>query len=154
MTESSHLWKGGSEQKCAINLSRASSVSLTTCLGLEVLLALGSLCRVLDERHIENITHSPLEALPHAKWSRRTPIQRTNPGLNIVLELQSTVLCTANLGPWGGDLVLGLLVGQLQDSGTGAFGVGLVICCGSVLAAGWLLAILLGVDVCVLVPGL
>ena len=136
------------------HLSRASSVSLTTCLGLEFIPALGGLCRVLDKRHLENITHSSLKTLPHSEWSRSAPIQRTNPRLHIVLQLQGTVFGSANFGPGGRDLVLGLLVGEFQNSRGGALRVSLVVCLASVLAAVGLLAGLLRVNVCVLVPGL
>lgn len=91
-------------------LSRASSVSLTTRLSLELILALGSLCRVLDKRHLEDIAHSSLETLPHSEWSGSAPIQGTDPRLHIVLQLQGAVFGSSNLGPGSCDLVLWLLV--------------------------------------------
>jgi hypothetical protein len=136
------------------HLSRASSVSFTTRLGLELILALGSLCRVLDERHLEDIAHSSLKTLPHSERSGSAPIQGTDPRLDIVLQLQGAVFGSSNLGPWGSDLVLWLLVRELQDSRSGALGVGLVVCLGCDLAAVGMLAGLLRVDVCVFVPGL
>lgn len=51
-------------------------------------------------------------------------------------------------------MVFGLLVGQLQDAGGGALRVGFVVGFLCDLAAVGLLARLLGVDICVFVPGL
>jgi hypothetical protein len=95
-----------------------------------------------------------LETLPHSERCRSAPIQGTDPRLHVVLQLQGAVFGSSDLGPRGCDLVLWLLVGELEDSRGGAFGVGLVVRGGGVLTAVGLLAGLLRVDVCVLVPGL
>ena len=136
------------------HLSRASPIPLSTLLGPEVICRLGSLLGILDKRHLKDITDSTLHTLPHAPRPRATPIQGAHPRLHIVLQLQGTTLQSTDLTPRCSNLVLGPLIGQLEDSRGSAGGIGELGVWRSIAFATGVLVGFTRMDVGVFVPGL